>query len=53
MESTAQQFHNAMLKMIEEGRPAWQELQELVEENDTNVSEVIAWLEDIDRSNEI
>lgn len=53
MEKIAEEFHEAMLKMIEAGRPAWKELQNLCDENDTNVSEVIAWLEDIDGSNEI
>lgn len=50
MESTAQKFLQAMKEMIEEGRPAWKELQQLCDDDDVNISEAIAWLEDIDGS---
>jgi hypothetical protein len=53
MESTAHKFLNALKKMIEEGRPAWQELQRLCDDEDINISEAIAWLEDIDGSVQI
>jgi hypothetical protein len=54
MLSTAMKFYEAMKEMIECGRADWKEFQRLVENDpDFNLSEAIAWLEDIEEGNVI
>jgi hypothetical protein len=52
--TTPEKFFDAMKDMIKEGRPSWQQLALMCDDDpDVNVEEVISWLSDIDEGKEI
>lgn len=54
MEKTVEAFFENMREMIQLGRPAWQKLALMCDDDpDVNVEEVIMWLTDIDEGNDL